>query len=72
MLSNLYRDWWSNLGIDAAIVLLAITLDRLLPEPTAAIHPVVWKGARDQRSRAPPALGAPPPSSSAAVRPWPL
>ena len=49
MLSNLYPDWWSNLGIDAAIVLLAITLDRLLPEPTAAIHPVVWMGARDQR-----------------------
>ncbi len=39
-----HPDWWGNFALDAALVLLAVTLDRLLPEPPAAIHPVVWMG----------------------------
>ena len=36
--------WWDGLTLDALALLLAVGLDRLLPEPPAGIHPVVWMG----------------------------
>ena len=36
--------WWDGLTLDAFALLLAVGLDRLLPEPPARIHPVVWMG----------------------------
>ena len=36
--------WLENLAWDAAILLLAVSLDLLLPEPPHALHPVVWTG----------------------------
>lgn len=35
---------WSNLALDAVVLVLAAALDRLLPEPPARVHPVVWIG----------------------------
>ena len=40
----LFDAWWAGLALDAAVVALAVILDRFLPEPPAAIHPVVWIG----------------------------
>ncbi len=36
--------WWDGLVLDALVLLLALGLDRLLPEPPAKVHPVVWMG----------------------------
>ena len=38
------EDWWGSLAVHAATLLLAVMLDRFLPEPPALIHPVVWMG----------------------------
>ena len=40
----MFSDWWLNLALDAGVIVLALALDRLLPEPPTAIHPVVWMG----------------------------
>ena len=37
--------WWDGLVLDALALLLAVGLDRLLPEPPAKVHPVVWMGS---------------------------
>ena len=36
--------WLDSLALNAAVLGLAVVLDRLLPEPPARIHPVVWIG----------------------------
>ena len=36
--------WLDNLIWDAAVLLAAVLLDLLLPEPPNALHPVVWMG----------------------------
>ncbi|MDE2992092.1 MAG: adenosylcobinamide-phosphate synthase CbiB [Chloroflexota bacterium] len=36
--------WLDNLIWDAAVLLAAVLLDLLLPEPPHALHPVVWTG----------------------------
>ncbi|MDE0700997.1 MAG: adenosylcobinamide-phosphate synthase CbiB [Acidimicrobiaceae bacterium] len=40
----IYSDWWANLLVDLSVFLLAVILDRTLPEPPERIHPVVWTG----------------------------
>lgn len=40
----MFADWWSHLVLDALVLGLALAMDRLLPEPPARIHPVVWMG----------------------------
>ncbi len=37
-------DYLERLPWDAAILALAVVLDRFLPEPPGAVHPVVWLG----------------------------
>ena len=44
MIPTVYSEWWGNLALDVAVILLACTLDRFLPELPARIHPVVWMG----------------------------
>ena len=36
--------WWDNLALNALVLVLAVALDRLLPEPPSSVHPVVWMG----------------------------
>ena len=36
--------WWWTLGSDVGLLLLALTIDRVLPEPPEPTHPVVWLG----------------------------
>ena len=36
--------WWDNLALNALALVLAVALDRLLPEPPSRVHPVVWMG----------------------------
>ena len=36
--------WWDSLVLNALVLLLAVGLDRLLPEPPTKVHPVVWMG----------------------------
>lgn len=36
--------WWDGLVLNALVLLLAVGLDRFLPEPPARFHPVVWVG----------------------------
>lgn len=36
--------WWDNLALNALVLVLAVALDRLLPEPPSSVHPVVWTG----------------------------
>ncbi|MYD36612.1 MAG: cobalamin biosynthesis protein CobD [Dehalococcoidia bacterium] len=36
--------WWDGLILNALALLLAVGLDRALPEPPGRIHPVVWMG----------------------------
>jgi len=55
-----FEAWWGNFALDAAVIVLAVALDRVLPEPPAAIHPVVWIGRATgllvrRRPSAPPA-----------------
>lgn len=38
------EEWWGRFALDVAVIVLAAALDRVLPEPPAAIHPVVWIG----------------------------
>lgn len=40
----MFSDWWLNLALDGAVLALALAFDRLLPEPPAAVHPVVLVG----------------------------
>lgn len=40
----MFEEWWGRFALDVAVLVLAATLDRVLPEPPAAIHPVVWIG----------------------------
>lgn len=40
----MFEEWWGHFALDVAVLVLAATLDRVLPEPPAAIHPVVWIG----------------------------
>ena len=40
----MFSAWWEAFSLNALVLLLAVALDRLLPEPPAAIHPVVWMG----------------------------
>ena len=40
----MFSGWWDSLALNAAVLGLAVVLDRLLPEPPARIHPVVWIG----------------------------
>ena len=40
----MFSIWWDSLVLNAATLLLAVVLDRLLPEPSERIHPVVWMG----------------------------
>ncbi len=35
---------WDSLALNALAFVLAVALDRLLPEPPANVHPVVWMG----------------------------
>jgi adenosylcobinamide-phosphate synthase len=44
MIPAIYSEWWANLVLDAGVFLLALLLDRFLPEPPARVHPVVWMG----------------------------
>ena len=37
-------EWWNYLTLNALVLVLAVALDRLLPEPPSRIHPVVWMG----------------------------
>ena len=36
--------WWDSLVLNALVLVLAVALDRLLPEPPSSVHPVVWMG----------------------------
>ena len=40
----MFSSWWDAFAINSLVLLLAVTLDRLLPEPPVTIHPVVWMG----------------------------
>ncbi len=40
----MFSIWWDSLVLNAATLLLAVVLDRFLPEPPERIHPVVWMG----------------------------
>ncbi len=40
----MFSDWWLNLALDVGVIALAVALDRILPEPPARLHPVVWMG----------------------------
>ncbi|MXY72770.1 MAG: cobalamin biosynthesis protein CobD [Dehalococcoidia bacterium] len=54
----MFEEWWGQFALDVAVIVLAATLDRVLPEPPPAIHPVVWIGrATDLLARRKP--GAP-------------
>ena len=41
---DIFSDWGPSLGLDVAVVALAVILDRVLPEPPARLHPVVGMG----------------------------
>jgi len=36
--------WWDGLVLNVMVLVLAVALDRLLPEPPSSVHPVVWTG----------------------------
>ncbi len=40
----MFSDWWSHFLLDVLVLLVALGLDRLLPEPPNVVHPVVWMG----------------------------
>ena len=44
MIPTIYSEWWANLAVDVGVIVLALLLDRFLPEPPARVHPVVWMG----------------------------
>ena len=44
MIAAPFSEWWANLAVDAGVIMLALALDQLLPEPPARFHPVVWMG----------------------------
>lgn len=44
MTPTIYSEWWANLALDVGVLMLALALDQLLPEPPARFHPVVWMG----------------------------
>ena len=44
LLPAIYSEWWANLAVDFGVLALALSLDQLLPEPPARVHPVVWMG----------------------------
>ena len=43
--------WLDNLIWDAAVLVAAVLLDLLLPEPPRAVHPVVWMGKATEAMR---------------------
>ena len=40
----MFSDWWSHFLLDVLLLLVALGLDRLLPEPPNVVHAVVWMG----------------------------
>ncbi len=40
----MFSEWWQFLALNAVVLLLAVVLDVLLPEPPSRVHPVVWLG----------------------------
>ncbi len=40
----MFSSWWDGLFLNILVLLMAVALDRLLPEPPAKVHPVVWMG----------------------------
>ncbi len=40
----MFSAWFEGLFLNALALLLAVGLDRLLPEPPTKVHPVVWMG----------------------------
>ncbi len=40
----MFSPWWDGLFLNILVLLLAIALDRLMPEPPWRVHPVVWMG----------------------------
>lgn len=40
----MFSSWWDAFAINGLVLLLAVALDRLLPEPPVPVHPVVWMG----------------------------
>ena len=36
--------WWDELVLNVMVLVLAVALDRILPEPPSSVHPVVWTG----------------------------
>ncbi len=41
----IFTDWIEGLALNALVLGLAVLLDRILPEPPAKLHPVVWIGS---------------------------
>ncbi|MCY3568855.1 MAG: adenosylcobinamide-phosphate synthase CbiB [Chloroflexi bacterium] len=44
LLPEIYSEWWANYVVDSGVLVLALALDQLLPEPPTRLHPVVWMG----------------------------
>ena len=40
----MFPAWWDSFALNVLVLLLAVALDRTLPEPPAIAHPVVWMG----------------------------
>ena len=40
----MFSEWYAGLVLNASILLLAVGLDRLLPDPPNRFHPVAWMG----------------------------
>lgn len=40
----MFSEWWQFLALNAVVLLLAVVLDVLLPEPPSRFHPVAWLG----------------------------
>ncbi len=40
----MFSEWWSYFLLDALALLVALALDRLLPEPPNVVHAVAWMG----------------------------
>ena len=40
----MFSPWWDGLLLNVLVLLLAVALDRLMPEPPSRVHPVVWMG----------------------------
>ena len=40
----MFSVWWDSFLLNVLVFVLAVVMDRLLPEPPARLHPVVWIG----------------------------